>query len=278
MILGACAGNVAEDAVKTEFAVLGLDHRVRMGIFEEGLRIVRSLLRDGSVTFSGEHFALANVAFYTGSEPRPLLPIQSRPPVWVVANPSIGSSAEKPSSRAARRVAELGDGWMTCCRASHPEELEGFLTQLRKLRSLDGFDVAYQVTITLGDSTADAVAEQRSYIDAYYPGFNDAVALADWGPAGDAAEVIAWVKRFVAAGVTTFICRFASLDQQDQVERFAREVLPALRDSSASADAAGARAPHSPSKNRIAGEASASNTKTAESSKRGSNGVGKAVV
>jgi alkanesulfonate monooxygenase SsuD/methylene tetrahydromethanopterin reductase-like flavin-dependent oxidoreductase (luciferase family) len=228
-ILAARSGNIAEDAVKREFALLGLDHRRRMAIFEEGLRILRALMTDGRVTFSGEHFDLDDVAFDTGMEPAPLVPVQRPPRLWVVANPSIGAAREMGTSRAARRVAELGDGWLTCCRASHPEEVESFLAELSRLRALDGFDVAYQVTMVLGDTREDALGEQRGYIDAYYPGFSDAVGLADWGPAGTADEVASWIRTFSDAGVTTFVCRFASLDQRRQVERFARDVLPAVR-------------------------------------------------
>jgi alkanesulfonate monooxygenase SsuD/methylene tetrahydromethanopterin reductase-like flavin-dependent oxidoreductase (luciferase family) len=234
-VLGACAGNLAEDGVKEEFAVVGIDRRHRMAVFSEGLRIVRSLMTSGRVTYAGEHFALEDVAFHTGTEPAPLLPVQTPPPIWIVANPSIGSDVERRSSRAAQRVAELGDGWMTCCRASHPEEVEGFLAELASLRGLEGFDVAYQVTMTLGPTKDDALAEQRRYIDAYYPEFRDAVALADWGPAGTPEEAADWIRRFHRAGVTTFICRFGSLDQPGQLERFAAEVLPAVRPGGAHA-------------------------------------------
>lgn len=234
-VLGACAGNLAEDGVKEEFAVVGVDRRHRMAVFSEGLRIVRSLLSTGRVTYAGDHFALDDVAFYTGTEPAPLLPVQTPPPIWIIANPSIGADVEKRSTRAAQRVAELGDGWMTCCRASHPEEVEGFLSELAGLRSLDGFDVAYQVTMTLGRTEDDALAEQRRYINAYYPEFRDAVALADWGPAGTPDDAAAWIRRFSEAGVSTFICRFGSLDQPGQLELFASEVLPALRPGRGSA-------------------------------------------
>ncbi len=237
-ILGACAGNIAEDAVKEEFAIVGLDHRRRMPIFEEGLRIVRSLLSDGSVTYHGTQFVLDGVGFTTGTESRPLLPART-PPIWVVANPSIGARGPKSALRAAARVAELGDGWLTCCRASHPEEVAEFLRLLGELRSLDGFEVAYQVTVTLADTRDDALAEQRRYIDAYYPGFADAVRLGDWGPSGAADDVARWFQDFSDAGVTSFICRFASLDQPGQVERFAGEVLPEIRRR----EAAGSRAP-----------------------------------
>ena len=228
-VLGACAGNIAEEGVKKEFSLMGIDPRRRMRAFEEGLRIFRALTTQGRVTFAGEHFNLDDVAFYTGTEPEPLLPDQRPPPIWVVANPSIGASRERRSSRAAARVAELGDGWMTCCRASHPEEVENFLAELSTLRSLDRFEVAYQVTITLGETKQDALAEQRRYIDAYYPGFRDAVALADWGPAGAPDQVAKWIDRFAKAGVTAFICRFASLDQFGQLELFGKHVLSRVR-------------------------------------------------
>ena len=54
--------------------------------------------------------------------------------------------------------------------------------------------------------------------------------LAEWGPIGTAEDVIEWIKTFQAAGVDYFICRFGSLDQFGQVERFARDVLPYVRD------------------------------------------------
>jgi alkanesulfonate monooxygenase SsuD/methylene tetrahydromethanopterin reductase-like flavin-dependent oxidoreductase (luciferase family) len=230
-ILGACSGNIAEEAVKREFAALGLDHRNRMSLFEEGLAALRQLLESGRVELDGERFQL-ELAFHTGTEPAPLLPART-PPIWVVANPAIGRSARVALDRAARRVARLGDGWLTCCRARHPEEVREFVAALGRAQLEDGcpqrdLEVAYQVTMVLGDTREGALASQRAYIDAYYPGFADAVDLADWGPAGTAATVAEWLQEFAAAGVTTAICRFAALDQPGQAERFAREVMPEL--------------------------------------------------
>jgi alkanesulfonate monooxygenase SsuD/methylene tetrahydromethanopterin reductase-like flavin-dependent oxidoreductase (luciferase family) len=233
-ILGACAGNVAEDAVKREFAALGLDASLRIPLFEEGLQVLRQLLTSGRVTFHGEHFHYDNVGFYTGTEPAPLLPVQAPPPIWVVANPSLGRARPQGVGRAARRVAALGDGWLTCCRARAPEEVTQFVEAIAKARaeagaSLEGFAVAYQVTFALGASREEARASQRDYIDAYYPGFRDAVTLEDWGPVGTPDDLTAWIATFAEAGVSFFICRFAALDQVGQVEWFARDVLPALR-------------------------------------------------
>jgi alkanesulfonate monooxygenase SsuD/methylene tetrahydromethanopterin reductase-like flavin-dependent oxidoreductase (luciferase family) len=232
-ILGACSGNVAEDAVKREFASMGLDHRHRMALFTEGLQVVRQLLAAGRVTFHGEFFDFDDVAFHTGTEPQPMLP-ERMPPVWIVANPSIGRVRSTGVSQAARRVATLGDGWLTCCRAQRPDELREFLDAIATVRAesghaMDDFDVAYQVTISLGDTAGKALALQHEYIDAYYPGFRDVVDLADWGPAGTADDVLAWFNEFTAAGVGVFVCRFAALDQVGQVERFARDILDPVR-------------------------------------------------
>src|SRR5262249_52876905 len=105
-ILGACAGNVIEDAVKCEFDALGLDHRHRLAPFEEGLMVVRQLLESGRAKFDGRRYQL-DVGFHTGTEPAPLLPARV-PPIWVVANPGIGRRAAPAIDRAVLRVASLG--------------------------------------------------------------------------------------------------------------------------------------------------------------------------
>jgi alkanesulfonate monooxygenase SsuD/methylene tetrahydromethanopterin reductase-like flavin-dependent oxidoreductase (luciferase family) len=56
------------------------------------------------------------------------------------------------------------------------------------------------------------------------------VDLSNWGPTGTPETVADWFRRFSAAGVDHFICRFGALDQFAQVERFAAEVIPALRE------------------------------------------------
>ena len=53
--------------------------------------------------------------------------------------------------------------------------------------------------------------------------------LGEWGPVGTPDDIIEWIKTFADAGVDYFICRFGSLDQFGQVERFSRQVLPAFK-------------------------------------------------
>lgn len=237
-IFGPCAGN-PEVGVKREFAALGLDFTKRFAIFEEGLEVLRSLWIDGKVTFHGEHFTYDDVAFFSGTEMGPLMPIQKPPPFWVVSNPRLVTNAADEKmvatmKNACRRILKYGEGWMTCCRAKHPDELVEQLGYLDEVAAETGDDakrlvVSYQVTLNIGDSEEAARAAFGEYIGKYYPELSKAMDLSNWGPVGTPEQIIEWFRTFARAGVDHFICRFGSLDQFGQVERFARDVLPALR-------------------------------------------------
>ena len=237
-ILGVGMGN-PEEGVRREFEALGRDYRQRAAIFEEGLRVLRQLWEKGSVTFHGEHYDYNDVAFYSGTEMAPLGPVAGAPPIWVVSNIRLTGDpqpdiARRRLQRACRRIVELGDGWMTCCRARHVQEVEEQLEHLRRTADDLGVDISdlaisYQVTLNLGDSVEEADEAIGHYVGQYYPELSKSVDLGNWGPAGTPDEIIAWLKRFHAAGVTHFICRFGDLDQFGQVDRFAKEVLPAFR-------------------------------------------------
>ncbi len=237
-ILGTGMGN-PEEGVRREYTALGLDFEKRAKIFEEGLEVLRALWTDGRVTFHGEQFHYDDITFYSGTEMQPLRPLQSPPPIWVVSNPrlTVGTKQEEKTekiiSRAARRIAKYGDGWMTCCRARHPEEFAAQLAQIHAAidelgRDRSEFVMSYQVTMNIADSRDEAYAGINAYISQYYPELSKAMDLLEWGPIGTPDDIIAWIRTFQDAGVDYFICRFGSLDQFGQVERFAKDVLPAF--------------------------------------------------
>lgn len=237
-ILGTGMGN-PEEGVRREYASQGMDFEKRAKIFEEGLAILRELWTEGRTSFQGEHFRYDDVSFYSGTEMGPMMPVQSPPPIWVVSNPrlTVGTRAEdkteKVISKAARRIAKYGDGWMTCCRARHPEEFEAQLEQVNDAiaeagRDRSEFVMSYQVTMNIADSRDEAQRGIDAYISQYYPELSKAIDLGEWGPVGTPDDIIAWLQRFADAGVDHFICRFGSLDQFGQVERLARDVMPAF--------------------------------------------------
>lgn len=235
-ILGACMGN-PEDGVRREFEALGLEFGKRASIFEEGLQVVRSLWEQGVVTFHGDHFSYDDVSFFSGTEMAPLGPAEPIP-IWVVSNIRLTGDlqpevAQRRLERSCRRILDYGEGWLTCCRARHSAEVVEQLATLKRHaeplgKNLDGFAVAYQVTMNIGDTEAEAEEQIDSYISQYYPELSKSVDLANWGPVGTPDQIIDWLNEFRAVGVTHFVCRFGSMDQFGQVERFAKEVLPAF--------------------------------------------------
>ena len=237
-ILGAGMGN-PELGVRREFEALGLDFRDRAAIFEEGLAVLRTLWTEGSVTCSGHYYTFDDVAFFSGTEMTPLAPLQKPQPIWVVSNIRLTGDlrpevAKRRLESACTRVIRYGDGWMTCCRAEHPEEVQEQVAQLRKTADNLGEDfsryaVSYQVTMNIGESEDQARAAFGQYISSYYPELSKSVDLSNWGPVGTPDTIVDWFRRFHAAGVDYFICRFGDLDQFSQVERFAADVLPVLR-------------------------------------------------
>lgn len=236
-ILGACMGN-PEDGVRREFEALGLDYSKRAGIFEEGLAVINELWTTGSTSFSGDHFQYSDVSFYSGTEMKPLTPLQPNPPIWVVSNIRLTGElqpdvARRRMERSCRRIVEYGTGWLTCCRARHSNEVVEQLATLRayadeKGANIDDLAVAYQVTMNIGDSEAESEAAIGEYIGQYYPELSKSVDLGNWGPVGTPDQIVAWLKEFQEAGVTHFVCRFGDMDQFGQTERFAKEVLPAF--------------------------------------------------
>jgi alkanesulfonate monooxygenase SsuD/methylene tetrahydromethanopterin reductase-like flavin-dependent oxidoreductase (luciferase family) len=242
-IFGPCAGN-PEVGVRREFEALGLDFDRRFHIFEEGLQVLRDLWIDGKTSFKGETYQYDDVSFFSGTEMAPLMPIQQPPPFWIVSNPRlVTNAADKKMVRtmknACRRILKYGEGWMTCCRAQHPEELVEQLGYLRDVAQETGDDasrlvISYQVTLNIGDSEDAARTAFGEYIGKYYPELSKAMDLSNWGPVGTPEQIIEWFRTFAKAGVDHFICRFGSLDQFGQVDRFAREVLPVLRAEGAS--------------------------------------------
>ena len=234
-ILGAGAGN-PEEGVAKEFKALGLDFARRTAIFEEGLAVLRQLWTHGRVDFHGTFLDYDGVSFFSGTEMAPLMPVQSPPPIWVVSNPRLRGDAapeviERRLEAACRRIVEYGDGWMTCCRAQHPEELVEQLGAIERYADEHEGDfsrlvISYQVTMNIGDSEEEARTAFDQYISKYYPELSQAMDLSNWGPVGTPEQIAEWIRTFAEAGVDHFICRFGAIDQFAQVERFAKEVLP----------------------------------------------------
>jgi probable F420-dependent oxidoreductase len=92
------------------------DHRVSR--FEEGMRIVAPLLREGRVTFEGEYHRAAEAELL----PRPIRP--NGPPILIAGK----------QPRMLRLVAEHADQWNAAW-YGHPDQADGLRTRIANLRA-----------------------------------------------------------------------------------------------------------------------------------------------
>ena len=171
-----------------------------------------SSVKPHRVAYEGHGFRLA------GQSIGPLPWTEAGPPVLITA----GNRGEIIPAQI-DRVGRLADGVITT-----------YLTDedCVKLRDLcdaafarQGFPLCVYTTVRIEDDVATAEALTRDFLQKYYGGGVNFRGLMGLGPA---AAVIAALKRYEAAGVTDLCIRFAGADQLPQLEKFARDVVPAF--------------------------------------------------
>ncbi len=202
--------------VEAEFAACGVSMAHRIGIFEEGVTIMRRLWTEPSVTFSGRHFQLQDVRLGL----RPQQP--SGIPLWLAGS----------VDNALRRVVRLGDGWFP-----NPPSPQVFTEQWSQLQTLAqdmGQDAqtlhrCVYTTLNINADVAQAEQEMRTFIEGYYGTPFDTMARRQSVCFGTVDTCVAWLQDFMAAGAQTIVLRFGSPDQVGQLERCAKDVLPRIR-------------------------------------------------
>jgi len=146
------------------------------------------------------------------------------PPIW------LGGRSDAALARAGRK----GDGWMSY--AVTPERYAQSLAKIRAAaeaagRSLDGFAAAHLTFVTVGRDPEAARATWSRVLSRRYA--QDFGPLADrYGVIGTPDQVVERLRRFRAAGcdylVLNAICE--PVDEAQQIEMLAAEVMPRLRD------------------------------------------------
>jgi alkanesulfonate monooxygenase SsuD/methylene tetrahydromethanopterin reductase-like flavin-dependent oxidoreductase (luciferase family) len=201
--------------VAREFAACGIPLGQRIGMFEEGVEIMRRLWTEPRMSYTGRHFRLDDVT-------PGLRPIQRAGiPLWLAGS----------VDNALRRVIRLGDGWFP--NPSSPQAFVALWTRLQTLAAEMGRDVAalsrcVYTTLNINADVAQAEREMRGFMEGYYGARYDALAPRQGFCAGTAESCVAWLQAFVASGAQTVVIRFGGPDQFVQLERCAKEVLPHL--------------------------------------------------
>jgi len=203
-------------SIEREFTACGVSFGHRIGIFEEGVALMRHLWSEPSVTFNGRHFQLQDVSLG-------LRPIQTAGiPLWIA-----GSVAE-----AQRRALRLGDGWFPNPRSPEVfavqwEQMQGFAQEMGK--DVQTLPRCVYTTLNVNNDVAQAQREMQAFVEGYYGAPYDTMSRQQGLCAGTAASCAAWLNAFVAAGAQTLVLRFGGPDQFGQLERCVQDVLPQVR-------------------------------------------------
>jgi probable F420-dependent oxidoreductase len=195
LIMGVGVGWMAE-----EFRALGAVFEERGKVSDEQLQLLARLWTDERVSFNGEHYRFENIAF----SPKPHQ--QPRIPIWVGGE---GTPAQ-------RRAGTYGDAWFPYFVRITPEELARRFDNVRQSaqaagRPPEAITLACCLPIEL---TPKDVPQERDYLK------------------GTPAQVIEALKKFERIGVVHIGLQFMIPhwpERQEQIERFAKEALPAFK-------------------------------------------------
>lgn len=214
LVLGMGVGGAFNEEQRMEWENVGVQPRHRAGRFEELLKVFKPLTRGESVTFEGKYFSVNDVS---------IMPVSPQPngvPVVVAAHGRLNSD------RQYRRVL-LGDGSISI--SDFPDEYSKSLLGIdammeNEMKQYQGqMEKIYYMTVNLNTDPSRAREEADEFLRLYY-GIN--IWDERWGPWGSCLETVTRMNEYFEAGADTVIVRFASFDQESNLERFLSEVAP----------------------------------------------------
>jgi len=206
-----------------EFKTFGIEPSSRMRRMEEAIEIMRLTSSREHVDYDGQYNQFRHVTIL----PRP---IQQPIPIWLVSNPDLKKKRNAESGL--RRVARLGDGWMTTWKS--PAEVRQSIKMINDYandegRSLSGqFEVCIYYNINVNENRDLALSESKRFLDSYYSVNYHRDLLEGWVAMGSPAECIRKIREYIDAGATTITLRLTGYDQKHQFKRVTEEVLPNL--------------------------------------------------
>ena len=196
LILGVGVGWMAE-----EFAALGAPFRERGAMADEQLEVIRRLWEEERPSFDGRFYRFDEVGF----SPKPFQ--APRIPIWVGGE----------GRRAQRRAARAGDAWFPYFVRITAAELAARFEDVRRLAAEAGRDperLALTCCLPV-EVTPGPVPQEADRL------------------MGSPEQLVVALRAFEKIGVAHVALQFMVPrwpERQEQVERFAREVLPAFRE------------------------------------------------
>jgi alkanesulfonate monooxygenase SsuD/methylene tetrahydromethanopterin reductase-like flavin-dependent oxidoreductase (luciferase family) len=214
--LGIGVGGTFNEAQQGEWLAAGVSPAGRGARTTEMLELMRRLWTGERFAYQGRHFQYEDVSIGYAAGPAP-------PRLLPACHSGAATSAQY------GRAARLGDGLMSI--TDSPEEFALVRQRVLELvqqagRDVESFTSTMYMTINLNADEAAAQAEADRFVRGYY-GVN--FWGERWGPFGDPERVLARAMAYRDVGADEIVFRFASFDQEGQLELFARTLLPALR-------------------------------------------------
>ena len=215
VILGAGAGRGDHQMFIQEHSAVGVPIQERAPRMDEGIRLMRELWTGEGVTNPEGFYPLDQVEL----EPRP---VQDTVPIWL---------ASSWVQQGLRRVADLGDAWITNVPTAEVfSDCWDRISQRAESKGRDPQSIRRCLYISVNLNTEeDALAEGDRFMQDYYSRPYSVISktlLCAFGPAEQCAETI---NRYREAGADYFIVRFASPNQMEQMAKFTETVLPHVR-------------------------------------------------
>jgi probable F420-dependent oxidoreductase len=183
-----------------EFSALGAPFKDRGQVADEQLQLLDKIWQEEHISFHGRYYHFEDIAF----SPKPFQ--KSRIPIWVGGEGKL----------AQRRAGTYGDGWFPYFVRITPNELARRFENVRRCaraagRNPDQMTFACCLPIEL---TSKEVQQAPDYLK------------------GSVAQVCEALQRFRAIGVRHIGLQFMVRhypERQEQIERFAKAALPALK-------------------------------------------------
>ena len=216
LILGAGVGGAFNAAQQQEWLNVGVKPSQRARRFEEVLEITNGLTCGEEVTFEGRHFNYDGVSV----QPRAVQP--NGVPFLVACHWRAGRE------RQFQRAAKLGAGFMSI--SDYPGEYSRVVDRVRGYTAEYGGDpespeATFYMTVNLREDETAAAEEADTFLHQYY-GSN--IWGDRWGPFGNPQRVAERISQYHEAGAQTIIVRFASFEQERQLDIFLNDIVHTL--------------------------------------------------
>jgi len=218
LIIATGIGGAFNDAQKREWESVSVNAMQRASRLEEMIYLIKKLNRGERVTYRGKHFDVDDTA---------MLPVSVRASGIPILLACHGRS--KVRDVQIQRAAKLADGIISI--SDTPEEyaevVKDFYHSASALgRNPSEVQTTMYMTINMDENVSRATTEAEEWLLGYY-GAN--IWGDRWGPFGDSKRVLDRIVQYKEAGAQTVIVRFASFDQDGQLNDFLSKIAPALK-------------------------------------------------